>query len=96
MRSCPCQLDPHRYLLPRLAAQSGGGGCAGGQGAQHPARGVATSLVALLGFVTFYALERATHRSQRGTAEPTRPVFLVQLAFFAADGGLVTYTLATK
>ena len=50
----------------------------------------------MLGFVTFYALERATHRSQRGTAEPTRPVFLVQIAFFAADGGLVTYTLATK
>jgi hypothetical protein len=97
MRSCPCQLDPHRYLLPRLAeGNQAVAAVLGDKVHSTPLAGLATSLVALLGFVTFYALERATHRSQRGTAEPTRPVFLVQLAFFAADGGLVTYTLATK
>ena len=64
-----------------------------GQGAQHPARGAGDPALLGLSPSTHWS---GHHRSQRGTAEPTRPVFLVQLAFFAADGGLVTYTLATK
>ena len=85
------------YLLPRLA-EGNQAVAAVLEDKVHntPLAGLATSLVTLLGFVTFYTLERVTQRSQRGTAEPTRPVFLVQLAFFAAYSGLVTYTLATK
>jgi hypothetical protein len=80
------------YLLPRLAeGNQAVAAVLGDKARSNPLAGLATSLVALLGFVTFYALERVTHRSQRGTAEPTRPVFLVQLAFFAAYSGLVTY-----
>jgi hypothetical protein len=85
------------YLLPRLAeGNQAVAAVLGDKVRSTPLAGLATSLVALLGFVTFYALERVTHRSQRGTAEPTRAVFLVQLAFFAAYSGLMTYTLATK
>jgi len=73
------------YLLPRLAeGNQAVAAVLGDKVRSTPLAGLATSLVALLGFVTFYALERVTHRSQRGTAEPTRAVFLVQLAFFAA------------
>ena len=85
------------YLLPRLAeGNQAVAAVLGDKVRSTPLAGLATSLVALLGFVTFYALERVTHRSQRGTAEPTRAVFLVQLAFFAAYSGLMTYTLATN
>lgn len=101
----------HRYLVRRWGSryarvplsasaagggQSGGGGCAGGQGAQHPARRVGDLAGGTARFRHLLRAGVGHHRSQRGTAEPTRPVFLVQLAFFAADGGLVPYTLATK
>ncbi len=91
-----------RYVRVPLSAsaagggQSGGGGCAGGQGAQHPARRVGDLAGGTARFRHLLRAGVGHHRSQRGTAEPTRPVFLVQLAFFAADGGLVPYTLATK
>ena len=84
------------YLLPRLAEGNQAVAAVLGDKVHSRGSGLATSLVALLGFVTFYALERVTHRSQRGTVEPSQPVFLVQLAFFAAYSGLMTYTLATK
>ncbi|MEU4637173.1 hypothetical protein AB0F90_22460 [Micromonospora chalcea] len=85
------------YLLPRLAE--------GNQAVAHvleeeirptPARGFVLFLVALVGFFTFYALERVTHRSQQRRQEPTRLVFGCQLGFFALYSGLITYTLATK
>ncbi|WP_197700276.1 hypothetical protein [Micromonospora echinaurantiaca] len=59
-------------------------------------RGFILFLVALIGFFTFYALERATHRANGHEQEPTRLVFACQLGFFALYSGLITYTLATK
>lgn len=85
------------YLLPRLAE--------GNQAVAHvleekvdatPARGFILFFVALVGFFTFYVLERATHRSDGHKQEPTRVVFAFQLGFFALYSGLITYTLATK
>ncbi|MFI7209474.1 hypothetical protein ACIBP3_33945, partial [Micromonospora aurantiaca] len=85
------------YLLPRLAE--------GNQAVAHvleeeirptPARGFVLFLVALVGFFTFYALERVTHRSQQRRQEPSRLVFGFQLGFFALYSGLITYTLATN
>ncbi|GIJ24503.1 hypothetical protein [Micromonospora lutea] len=61
-----------------------------------PARGFILFFVALVGFFTFYVLERATHRSNGHQQEPTRAVFAFQPGFFALYSGLITYTLATK
>ncbi|MFC0505053.1 hypothetical protein [Micromonospora costi] len=85
------------YLLPRLAE--------GNQAVAHvleetveatPARRFILFLVALIGFFTFYVLERATHRPNGHKQEPTRVVFAFQLGFFALYSALITYTLATK
>jgi hypothetical protein len=61
-----------------------------------PLAGLATSLVALLGFVAFYALERVTRGSQGTESDASAPVLALQLGFFATYSGLVTYTLVTK
>jgi len=60
------------------------------------AAGFLLFLVALVGFFSYYVLERVTHRSQQGRPEAGRVVFGFQLAFFALYSGLVTYPLATK
>lgn len=85
------------YLLPRLAE--------GNQAVAHVleeevnasrAREFILFFVALIGFFTFYALERVAHRSKGHEQEPSRLVFAFQLGFFALYSGLITYTLATK
>lgn len=85
------------YLLPRLAE--------GNEAVAHVleeevragrVRGFILFLVALIGFFTFYALERATHGTKGHEQEPARLVFACQLGFFALYSGLITYTLATK
>ncbi len=85
------------YLLPRLSE----GNRAVAEVledavASNPVAGLVMSLVTLLGFVTFYALERVTHSSGYGRVEATRLVFAAQLGFFALYSALITYTLATK
>ena len=70
-RSCPCQLDPHPYLLRGWRGNQAVAAVLGDKVHSTPLAGLATSLVALLGFVTFYALERAT--TDRSAAQPSRP-----------------------
>jgi hypothetical protein len=89
------------YLLPRLAE----GNRAVADLLQHGvkrvrvpsvAAGFLLFLVALVGFFSYYVLERVTHRSQQGRPDAGRVIFGFQLAFFALYSGLVTYPLATK
>jgi hypothetical protein len=87
------------YLLPRLAE----GNRAVADLLQQEVKPVTSLLggfllflVALVGFFTYYVLERVTHRSQQGRPEAGRVVFGFQLAFFALYSGMVTYPLATK
>jgi hypothetical protein len=85
------------YLLPRLAEGNQAVATVLGDEIQtSPIAALSTSLVALIGFLSFYALERLTHRSQRDRTDATLPAFAIQLGFFAVYSGLVTYTLTTK
>ena len=60
------------YLLSRLAeGNQAVAAVLGDKVHSTPLAGLATSLVALLGFVTFYALEWAT--TDRSAAQPSRP-----------------------
>jgi hypothetical protein len=85
------------YLLPRLAEGNQAVATVLGDTVRTgPLAGLATSLVALLGFVAFYALERVTRGSQGTESDASAPVLALQLGFFATYSGLVTYTLVTK
>jgi hypothetical protein len=95
------------YLLPRLAEGNKAVSAAlGERGISIPLGDLVVFLVALLGFFTFYALERLTLRSEEdgqgrednlySRAEAGRWVFALQLGFFAGYSALITYTLPTK
>ena len=85
------------YLLPRLAE----GNEAVGRVLEDrieltPLTDLAVFVVALLGFLVFYALEWAARRSAPGEAEAPRVVFGLQLLFFSLYSALITYTLPLK
>jgi hypothetical protein len=100
------------YLLPRLSeGNQAVAGVLHERVSPTPLGNLLVFLVALLGFFIAYALERLTLRSEDDQEAPeveaeevaaydrpeaSRPVFALQLAFFAGYSALITYTLPTK
>ena len=99
------------YLLPRLAeGNKAVADLFQERLSPTPLGNLLVFFVALVGFFSAYALERLTLGSERreevpeigeeGEAydrtEATRPIFTLQLLFFAGYSALITYTLPTK
>ena len=81
------------HLLPELAAGSTElREVLADESERSPLLGLEIFLVALVGFVLFYGLERLASRRRQPAAQ-TRNVFRVHLASFAVYNGIIAYTL---
>ncbi len=61
-----------------------------------PLLDLAIFLIALLGFVVFYGLERLATRSAGPATDPPRGVFALHLGSFAVYNALITYTMPLR
>jgi hypothetical protein len=85
------------HLLPELAEGNRDVAEAlRGQVGPSPLVDLAIFLVALLGFVVFYGLERLATRSRGHATDPPSGVFALHLGSFAVYNALITYTLPLR
>jgi uncharacterized membrane protein YeaQ/YmgE (transglycosylase-associated protein family) len=85
------------YLLPRLAEGNEAIGRVLKDDVGHaPLADLAAFGIVLLGFLVFYALERAARRSPAADSRLVGGVFGLQLAVFALYSALITYTVPIK
>lgn len=85
------------HLLPELA--EGNEGVAEALRRQledSPLLDLAIFLVALLGFVVFYGLERLAQRSRSPGTDPPAGVYALHLGSFAVYNALITYTMPLR